>query len=356
MMEVREQEKNLDTICDRIGETVYQIQELTEEKNKVEGYLMDMEQIGKIPEHDKTYLYSILSALFEADPNYQKQQDILSHLSYGILKQHEKEIESDLAEWQRLEEEQMKINGEVGKLKQEQERIEEQEIFCMEQQKTFIPSVVSLIVMVGISSGLCYWAWLFYEFSYEIPLIFIGLIGIFCLILLLFSRQKRKHRLAILQKRKMRLQQYYENLMNRFEQSLFLKTEMEERYFVKNKKELFDGYQLYIEEKKLVQPERLKEVRKVFVHTLSAYGIQYPELFLNYPHSLVEYSERKQVKNYFEARKRQNEKHFLWQERLQDSYFAKIQEIVTQYPDLREEANRALKTYGISISEQLELI
>ena len=62
------------------------------------------------------------------------------------------------------------------------------------------------------------------------------------------------------------------------------------------------------------------------------------------------------MKNYFEARKRQNEKHFLWQERLQDSYFAKIQEIVTQYPDLREEANRALKTYGISISEQLELI
>ena len=44
-MELKKQEKDLDTICDRIAEATYYIEDLQKEETILEEYLADMERM-----------------------------------------------------------------------------------------------------------------------------------------------------------------------------------------------------------------------------------------------------------------------------------------------------------------------
>lgn len=348
-MELKKQEKDLDAICDRIGETTYYIEDLQKEENVLEGYLADIERMESFLEEKKQEGYSMFYTLHAIDTSYEEKPGDFSNLLFSIFQKYEKESESEQDELHKLENERAKMTKEVNDFAEEEVVLKEKEEKYKERQKTCLAWEISVILMMAMAIGVFAFMGMHYEFSYKIGISFCILIGAFLLLIVLQFKGRMKKKIVFIQRRLERICQYQEHLTERLTQNSFLKTALEYKYGIKNSQEFEHLLEQYKEIEQNVELEQIAEEKKRISDILLEYGFFYPEIFVNDPYSFVEHVERKQMKNYFELRKKQIKKHLLWQKERQEKYILEMNKIITKYPQLKTYAENMLEDYGLKI-------
>ena len=348
-MELKKQEKDLDTICDRIAEATYYIEDLQKEENILEEYLMDMERMERFLAERKRERYPMFYKLYAMDTSYEAKPKEFSNLLFSIFKQYEKESESDQEELNKLENEREKMTKEVNHFAEEEVALKEKEEQYKERQKTCLAWAISIVLMTAMAAGGFVFLGLCYEFSYKIGISFCILIGAFLLLIVLQSNGRVKRKTSVIQRKLERFVQYEEYVKERLEQNLFLKTALEYKYIIKNSQEFEHLLKQYKETQQTVELEQIDEEKKHIIAVLLEEGFSYPTIFVNASYSFVEYAEQKKIKNYFARRKEQVEKHLSWQKERQEKYILEMNQIVTKYPLLKTYAENMLEEYGLKI-------
>ena len=306
-MQQKEYEKDLTILCERIGDASIYIKEMLAKQSDLNGYLSDVKTISKWNLEDKKSLLAMVTAMFTVDYNYQFHALEFSNISYGIFRNYEEEIASDIEKMKELEEkkedresEQESLHNEKRKLQRKQKRLKFWCLFCK-------VGIIFTILLLFLSGG--YFAYLYFQeglFS-EKKVAFVGFVGCAWILLLLQSRVRGKKRLIRLGEREWQvdflldheeIQEFREEVM--FEERCL-------KYQVKGWYELQILFDAYKEEHKPMQKKALQLVQVGITESMKRKKLEHPEFFIHFPNSFDNDKELSKIQEYLEKRRAQLE-------------------------------------------------
>lgn len=350
-MERKECEKKLDAICDRIGESFYQIQDFTAEKTELDKKFADLERLENINQTELEQLHALVKKQLLYDEAYANYHEQLTNLQYGIFRESEWRIQTERKEIQEIEERQSVMKGDLLQMEQGIIASQEEEETKEDKQKLFFASLLSIFAMIGISFFLIFYFYRRYQFPYQVPVGIVTAGGILVLFLLIFCKMKgiQKHNqvsirnenyTALMQQERLRYeinQQKLENLYG--------------KYQVENEQQFLQLWAYYHEEQAKQEKKNVRlliEIKQQILELLEKYEFVQPEFWVNFPYGFLEQSEQEQIKNYLQNRKNIIQKVIEKQQAEQKKEFDEIRVILEEYPELNDYVLSALEHYNMA--------
>lgn len=351
-MKRNECEKNLDSICDRIGESVYQIQDFMMEQNVVHSHLADLEQLDQMKEEDREQAAALAGELLNYDEGYRYHHKELSHLQYGLLCQYEREVSEEIKDIRELEENQSLIKGDMLQMEQEQIESQDQEEELEERQKVLLASMVSVLAMAAIGFLLLLYLYKNYQFAYKMPAVALLSITCIILIILMFCRGKGKKKKEGIQRKNQRYTELIEQEKLRYEINRQRLVSFYSKYQVESQRELSNFWARYLDGKKKYEENNIEMIRKLkqqLLHTIKDYDLIFPEFWINFPYGFISEKQQQRIREYLEERKQKIEEMIAGQYQEQEKGFDEMKVILEEYPDLTEYVIHVLEGYDIQI-------
>lgn len=348
-MQIKEYERDLDILCDRIGEASFDIKEMLQKQSEWNTYDKDFSIIELLYGEEKKSLLSMIRAMLIVDPNYRAEIGGMTKMSYSICRAYEKEQEEDKKELKKLEQMQWNRTIEIEEAIEEKERLQEKMQKLKQNNLFYQLEIISTVVMM-IASGILYlYLYQMYGMAYELIGGFTLLVGLTIIVLLIQLRLRTKKKQRWIRRQERRMQILEENERIQEERKKLRLQELYTKYEVNSYAELESLFELYEKKKQKIEEASFQLIKIGLLEALKRKGIQNTEFFMNVPMIFMEDEMMQRVKAYIEARKTSLENTVYCHIMGQKEDMAKMNEMIERYPHLKEHAQTALEGYGLKM-------
>lgn len=348
-MQIKEYEKDMDILCDRIGEASFCIKEMLEKQSEFNTYKKDFKIIARLRGEEKKTILSMISAMLIVDPNYRDGNEEMSKITYGIFRTYEKEQEEDAKELKRLEEEQVNRKGDRERIEQEREELSNKRKKLQDRDILYRFESISIGIMMIISCGVYLYLHKLYEFAYELPIAFTILVGIALIFTFFQLRVGIRKKQKWLKKQDRRFQALQEDDKIQEVRKKLRLEELYLKYAVNSYREMQALHEKYEEEKTGIQENSLKAIQVGILEALKRRGIEHAEFFINFPATFIEPEELGHIKTYIDKRQESIENGVYFYIMGQKEDMKQMNELIKKHPNLKTYAQTALEGYGIEV-------
>ncbi len=359
-MEIREEqgdESELTHHLKQIVDSTYEMEDLKREYELVTSYFSDIQKIEQMPENQRYMLEEDARKILKLDENRRSLQNAPKRIAadrYKLLLRLETEVPDAIERLKELEDMRGKIKrdleyleGEKGALQYEEEELRRKQV-----------TIRNIAIILGILTALSIITFLTVNMQFGVDLTAAGaVIAIIVIVIEFFlvmshyrteTERKlayQKHNRAIVLQNKVKIK--WLNNINSLDY-LYAKFE------VNSGKELkynWEQYQLMQEEEKQYRQSSgdLKVYQDELIANLQQANVYDCMIWLQQVIALVDKREMVEVKHSLNVRRKRLRNQMKQNEEARQNSFVCVKGILTEHPELKEQAREALTSYHIAV-------
>ncbi len=344
--------------CDRIIEASREVEEAKVEYGAVTAYLMDMQKIDMIPRTEREDLESaareIVTLARERDSYYNSEDIKLPIRARQIMQKYEKDMVSEIRKMYENEAYQKAIKNDLKYLEGEKGYLKYQRQEIIAKQKYLQNIAITTSILVVILFVLIYALAKVFRADMRLPFILTIAMAAISAAYIYFEAGKNRVNMALTEKKinkaigllnKVKIK--YVNNTNYLEYTY-------EKYGVNNAMELEHIWQQY---EKMRQRERqirnnadkLSANHEKLIAELKKYQVEDPDIWIHQPIAIIDKKEMVEIRHRLNVRRQKLRDRIDYNNKVKLETVVRVQEVLEQRPECREEIMELLRGYQIEI-------
>ncbi len=345
--------------CEIIIESGRQIEEAKVEYAAVTSYLTDMQKIDMIPEDRRENLEEAARKILNLTKERGKLQhksSIISDRMYHLYESYEKQIPKELTAIREAEEYQAIIEQDILHLEkersdlfEEQEEVISKQAFLKGIAVTTSIIVIALFLLFGLLS-------VYSEANFTIPFLLTVLMGMVLALYIFMEARKNTGSIRLVQMKQNRQIM----LMNKVKiKSVNNRNYLDysyNKYMVTSYEQFRIAWEEYVRMKDEARryqsnTELLEFFHNELVHELKKLGVVDAEIWIYQPSAILDNKEMVEVRHRLNVRRQKLRERIETNTEQKAEALASIHQVIRNYPDSMEEAEKLMRRYRIEPEE-----
>jgi len=344
--------------CERIMEASREVEEAKVEYGAVTAYLMDMQKIDMIPRKEREDLESaareIVTLARERESYYNSEDIKLPMATRQIMKRYEKEMVGEIKKMYENEAYQKAIKNDLKYLEGEKGYLKYQRQEIIAKQKYLQNIAITTSILVVVLFVLIYALAKVFRADMRLPFILTIAMAAISAAYIYFEANKNRVNMALTEKKinkaigllnKVKIK--YVNNTNYLEYTY-------EKYGVNSAMELEHIWQQY---EKMRQKERkirdnadkLSANNEKLIAELKKYEVEDPDIWIHQPVAIIDKKEMVEIRHRLNVRRQKLRDRIDYNNKVKMETIVKIQSILEQKPETKEDIMEVLRGYQIEI-------
>ncbi len=341
----------------QIVDSTYEMEDLKREYELVTSYFSDIQKIEQMPENQRSALEDDARKILQLEANRKTLQNAPKRLSadrYKLLLRLEPEVPDAISRLEELEDMRGKIKRDLEYLEGEKGALQYEEEELQQKQGT----IRNIAIILGVLAVLSVVTFLAVNIQFGVDLTVAGAVIAILVILVEFflvvahyrtdAERKltyQKHNRAIVLQNKVKIKWLNNtNSLDYLYAKFEVNTEKELRYN-------WEQYQLMQEEEKQYRQSSgdLKVYQDELIMNLQNAGVYDCTVWLQQVEALVDKREMVEVKHSLNVRRQRLREQMKQNEETRQNSFVCVKGILTEHPELKEQAREVLTAYHIAV-------
>ena len=345
--------------CETVLECNRQIDEAKVEYQAVTSYLTDMQKIDMIQQERRENLEEAarkIITLSKERGKLQNKSSILSDRQYRLFERYELQIPKELPQIREGEAYQAVIQQDIMHLDKEREGLDVQQEDIISKQ-SFLKGI-AIITGVIIMLLFCLFAILsnYSTASFTIPFLLTVLMGMVSTLYIFMEARKNMNNNSIVQAKQNR----QILLMNKVKiKSVNNRNYLDyayNKYMVENYAQLKAFWEEYIKRKDEARryqsnTELLEFFHNELIQELKKFGVSDAEIWIYQPSAILDNKEMVEVRHRLNVRRQNLRERIDLNQRQMEEALNGVKQIISAYPDSKDEAEKMLRRYRIELQE-----
>ncbi len=345
--------------CEIIIESGRQIEEAKVEYQAVTSYLTDMQKIDRIPQDQRQNLEEAARKLVNLNKereSLQKKSSILSERQYHLYESYEKQLPKEMTLIQEAEEYQVMIQKDIMHLEKERLKLDEEQEEIISKQAFLKGIAVTTSVIVIVLFLLFALLSNYSDANFTIPFLLTVLMGMASALYIFMEARKNSGSIRLVQMKQNRQIM----LMNKVKiKSINNRNYLDysySKYMVQNYEQLAIAWVEYVRMKDEARryqsnTELLEFFNNELIHELKKHGVVDSEIWIYQPTAILDNKEMVEVRHRLNVRRQKLRDRIQSSNDQKDEALAAIKQVMKNYPDSVQEAEKLLRRYRIDIEE-----
>lgn len=348
--------KYIEDTCDMIVEAMRQIEETKVEYQAVTSYLTDIQIIDSIPMDERDSLNDAarkIITLTRDRTGYQNREKIrISEVMYKHMEQYEEEIPEEIDKMKENEEylrtvknDMRVLEGEKGSLQFKKEEIVKQQHFL--KLVSILTGIVagSLFVLFAIISS-AYYKDMHVPYLLTIIMVMISIIYVF------FEARKNIYDMKMTDKKQNRAVNLLNSVKIKYVNTTNLIEYSYHKYKVNSSNELKYLWEQYVKAKDVEKryksnTELLNYHNEILIEKLKKFHVGDPEIWIYQAIAIIDNKEMVEVRHRLNTRRRKLRERIDYNTKLKEGGMEKIEKLIEECPDWKDDVLQVLKKYNI---------
>lgn len=345
--------------CELITESNRQIEDAKVEYQAVTSYLTDMQKMDLIPQEQREPLEDAARKIINLTKERNKLQNrssMLSDRQYRLFERYELQIPKEMPVIMDSEKYQAVIQQDILHLEKERRALDEEQEEIISKQAflkgisiTTSVIVVLLFLLFAVLSN-------YSEASFTIPFLLTVLMAMVSALYIFMEARKNSTGIQLVQMKQNRQIM----LMNKVKiKSVNNRNYLEytyNKYMIDSYKQLKTYWEEYVKMKDEARryqsnTELLEFFNTELIHELKKFGISDTEIWIYQPTAVLDSKEMVEVRHRLNVRRQKLRERIDTNTNQKEEAMKAIKSTIISYPDCREEAERLLRRYRITLSE-----
>lgn len=341
----------------QIVDSTYEMEDLKREYELVTSYFSDIQKIEQMPENQRSALEDDARKILQLEANRKTLQNAPKRLAadrYKLLLRLEPEVPDAISRLEELEDMRGKIKRDLEYLEGEKGALQYEEEELQQKQGT----IRNIAIILGVLAVLSVVTFLAVNIQFGVDLTVAGAVIAILVILVEFflvvahyrtdAERKltyQKHNRAIVLQNKVKIKWLNNtNSLDYLYAKFEVNTEKELRYN-------WEQYQLMQEEEKQYRQSSgdLKVYQDELIMNLQNAGVYDCTVWLQQVEALVDKREMVEVKHSLNVRRQRLREQMKQNEETRQNSFVCVKGILTEHPELKEQAREVLTAYHIAV-------
>ncbi len=344
--------------CERIIDASREIEEAKVEYGAVTAYLMDMQKIDMIPRKEREDLESaareIVTLIRERDSYYNSEEIKIPIASRRIMQKYEKEMVGEIKKMYENEAYQKAIKNDLKYLEGEKGYLKYQRQEIIAKQKYLQNIAITTSILVVVLFVLIYALAKVFRADMRLPFILTIAMAAISAAYIYFEANKNRVNMILTEKKinkaigllnKVKIK--YVNNTNYLEYTY-------EKYGVNSAMELEHIWQQYEamrqkERKIRSNADKLSANNEKLIAELKKYEVEDPDIWIHQPVAIIDKKEMVEIRHRLNVRRQKLRDRIDYNNKLKMETVAKVQSVLEQKPEAKEEIMEVLRGYQIEI-------
>lgn len=344
--------------CERIMEVSKQVEEAKAEYGAVTSYLMDMQKIDMIPKEEREELESaardIITFTREREKYREDNEIKISASARQTMQKYEKEMVNEIRKMQENEAYQRAIKNDLKYLEGEKGylKYQRQEIIA---KQTYLRNIaVTTSVLVIILFVLLYALARVFRADMRLPFTLTILMAAVSAAYIYFEANKNRANMVLTEKKINKAIGLLNKVKIKYVNNTSYLDYTYEKFGVSSAMELEHIWQQYEEIKRRERKirnntDKLNANSEMLIAQLKKYEIEDPDIWIHQPAAIIDKKEMVEIRHRLNVRRQKLRDRIDYNNKIKMETAARVQAVLEQKPELKEEVVEMLHKYNVEI-------